>query len=208
MGNQQENKIESRKLESKPKKMNGIDGKEIKNLPPNDKNFMIEALKSNNEKRNLYKAKPLEKDDDLNKRARILAKQYSLNREFDNEYLLNKNYEDLGINLKISDIKLDAKQLMEEWYKEKSDFDFNDPEKSEGNNFTQMIWKSSAYFGIGYFHNEKGNQSTDNNPEKNIEEYVYIALYYPAGNVPGEFKSNVPKQNDDTASDYDQKINN
>ena len=113
MGNQQENKIESRKLESKPKKVKEIDKKEIKDLPPNDKNFMIEALKSNNEKRNLYKAKPLEKDDDLNKRARILAKQYSLIREFDNEYLLNKNYEDLGINLKISDIELDAKQLME-----------------------------------------------------------------------------------------------
>ena len=109
--------------------------------------------------------------------------------------------------------KLNGKQLMSKWYEEKNDYDFQDPKQFECCNFSQMIWKNSKKFGIGYYileeedenkkrnnrninekkesEYENDNQSIENNnPSK---KYCYVALYYPEGNKPGEYEENVPK---------------
>ena len=50
-----------------------------------------------------------------------------------------------------------------------------------------MIWKNSKKFGIGYYTKiEKENENENIGHEKNC----YIALYYPVGNQPNEYKQN------------------
>ena len=45
-----------------------------------------------------------------------------------------------------------------------------------------MIWKNSNKIGIGYYFSQEN------------KKYYYVALFYPAGNIPGEYKSNVLKK--------------
>ena len=89
----------------------------------------------------------------------------------------------------------------------KKKYNYIEPELNEleCHNFTQMVWKNSKKFGIGYYlpkvNTQKNNSEPDNNNneaieegKKNIEIY-YIALFYPAGNKPGEYGDNVLKRN-------------
>ena len=179
---------------------NEID-KKFKNLQI-DKTFVDSAIKAINIKRGYHGTKSLEFDVYLNKRAFILAKEYLTKGEIDNENLLYKNSEDLGMNLKMSDRKLEPEELVENWYEENKDYNYQDPKELNCNNFTQMIWKNSAKFGIGYYHlnEDEPNQKNQNRyfdinsiEENNQKEYefCYIALFYPAGNIIGEYKNNV-----------------
>ena len=62
------------------------------------------------------------------------------------------------------------------WYEEVNDpgYDFNNPGFSSGTgHFTQVVWKGSTKLGVGY---SKG---------------WVCARYYPAGNMMGDFPSNV-----------------
>ena len=52
--------------------------------------------------------------------------------------------------------------------------------QKDTNNFTQLIWKSTKFVGFGCS-NFNG-------------KYCYVALYYPAGNILGEFTDNVFKK--------------
>ena len=184
------------------KKRKNIIDKKIDKTLKIDKPFIESALKANNEKRKLHGMNPLQSDDYLNKRALILAKEFLINGEFDNKNLLYSNCEDLGLNLKMSNQKLNPEELIENWYKENRDYNYKEPNELECNNFTQMIWKNSTNFGIGYYHLEekdkqiKNTNTNDANKiiEENIQEkydFCYIALYYPAGNKIGEYKDNI-----------------
>ena len=205
MGNdQKENKIEKEIIETTKKRKNEIDKKKYKNLDI-DKNFIENALKENNKFRDMHGVKPLELDDYLNKRAFILANELLTKGEFDNENLLYKNREDLGMNIKMSNEDIEAEKLMEIWYEENRGYNYQEPDELECNNFTQMIWKNSVKFGIGYCHllrkkenvkNINIDNTEENNEIKNpkIYQFCYIALYYPVGNKPGEYKDNVKEK--------------
>lgn len=211
MGNEQKiNKLDLEKFETNSKRKNEIDKKLYKNLSV-DNNFIENALKSNNEFRQNHKVQPLELDEYLNKRAYILAKELLTKKEFCNENLLYKNREDLGINVKLSNEKLKPEKLMEIWYEENQNYNYEKPEEFEYNNFTQMIWKDSKKCGIGYYHNNKNNifyLESDEENNSNEFEFCYIALYYPAGNKPGEYKSNVLMKNmQETITSNDNALN-
>ena len=64
---------------------------------------------------------------------------------------------------------------MEKWYEENIYYNYEKPEELECNNFTQMIWKHSTNFGIGYYRlNEKDkNINKINIEEKNQNEYEF-----------------------------------
>jgi len=189
MGNQQKAiKLDIEEYEINTKRKNEIDKKLYKNLII-DKNFIEIALETNNKFRRKHIVEPLELDEYLNKRAIILAEELLKKNEFYNENLLYKNGEDLGMNVKLSNEKIKPEKLMEIWYEENKKYNYENPEEFECNNFTQMIWNNSTKFGIGYYHLKNKINNNENNSNK--FEYCYIALYYPPGNIPGEYKDNV-----------------
>ena len=174
--------------------------KNLKNLIDDEKKkFNQLALKQNNQYRKLHRVEPLKFDEYLYKRAFIIAQQYLTEETIDNENLSYKNGKELGMNAKIFKEKLDEKKLMGLWYKENEKYNYKNPKELECNNFTQMIWKDSKKFGIGYYslpENGKGKESAkkkneNKNNEKKPEIYYYVALYYPAGNLPDEYEKNV-----------------
>ncbi len=207
MGNVQKielNGIKYQSFETNSKKENEIDKTKEQTLKI-DKFFVNNALKVNNDYRIKHGTNPLKLDDYLNKKACILAKEFLTKGEFENVDLLYTNYEELGMNVKLSNKKLDAEILMKKWYEENTDYKYQNPQELDCNNFTQMIWKKSTKLGIGYYHlNEQDRKKMikkSDNIQNGIEdtkkkeyEFCYIALYYPAGNIPGEYKDNVNQE--------------
>lgn len=207
MGNEPNNTNDSKliceKFEAKTIRKNEIDKKKYKNINI-DNIFAENALKANNKFRTSHGVNILELDNYLNKRAFILAQEFLTKRKFENENLLYKNGDDLGMNVKLSNNKLEAEELMENWYEENKKYNYEAPKELECNNFTQMIWKDSIKLGIGYYHlNENDRKITakkidnikEDKEDKNLIEFefCYIALYYPAGNKPEEYEFNVKK---------------
>ena len=178
--------IEHKIIERKKKNINILSQK-LEDLKI-DKEFVKKALKKNNEYRKLHGIEDLLPDDYLVKKAFILAKK--MFQDFCNEDLVYKDGSEIGTNFEKCEKKMEPEKLMDKWYYENKKYNYIEPIELENNNFTQMIWKNSKRFGIGYYcQNSKDN-------EKNLEtkKYYYVALYYPAGNIPGEYKGNIFKK--------------
>lgn len=79
-------------------------------------------------------------------------------------------------NLKLSDSDA-VKSATTKWFDENKDYKFNNLFSSVTGHFTQVVWKSSKYLGIGIARSDKG---------------VYVcANYDPAGNCLSQFLQNV-----------------
>ena len=209
--NKKENKIDKKEININEKIKNDIDKKKYGVFDFNEKtkNFCNNALEAINKYRKTHNVSDLVLDEYLCERAYIISKQYLETGDYDNDNLLYKNSEDLGINQLLSK-KIKPEELINIWYEEneKKKYNYIEPElkELECHNFTQMVWKNSKKFGIGYYlpkvNTQKNNSEPDNNnnneaieeEKKNIEIY-YIALFYPAGNKPGEYRDNVLKRN-------------
>ena len=183
---EKEYNIEYKILERKKRSIQ-IEKKYLQNIKI-DNNFVEKALNKINEYRKLHGVNLLSTDDYLVKRAFLLAQKKLT--DFTGEDFLYKNGEDLGINLEKCEKELDVGKLMDNWYNESKNYNYIEPIELECNNFTQMIWKNSQKFGIGYYRSQDKNE--EENPKNN--KYYYVALFYPAGNIPGEYKSNIPKK--------------
>lgn len=80
--------------------------------------------------------------------------------------------------------KLAARSAVRTWYREVCNYDFSRARWSPlTRHFTQLVWKSSKFLGIGVANNGSCT-------------YV-VARYQPAGNMPGFFTKNVRKGNFD-----------
>ena len=207
--NKKENKIDKQEININEKIKNDIDKKYgVFDFNEKTKNFCNNALEAINKYRKTHNVSDLVLDEYLCERAYIISKQYLETGDYDNDNLLYKNSEDLGINQLLSKI-IKPEELINIWYEEneKKKYNYHEPELNEleCHNFTQMVWKNSKKFGIGYYlpkvNTQKNNSEPDNNNneaieegKKNIEIY-YIALFYPAGNKPGEYIDNVLKRN-------------
>jgi hypothetical protein len=199
------NEIKAREIipnkERKPNKIDENKSKEFENII--NLEFVKSALNRNNYYRKLHGVEELVLDDYLYKMAFILAKQYLTEGTLENNNLKYKNHEELGMNVLSNDEMLDGDKLMNKWYDEiNKPYNFIEPNEFECSNFTQMIWKQSKNFGCGYYclevKEEKEIDKNENQEKKqkiqSSKKYYYVALYYPAGNLPGEFKSNVLKK--------------
>ncbi|CAL8141285.1 unnamed protein product [Orchesella dallaii] len=71
-----------------------------------------------------------------------------------------------------------ATRSTKSWYAEESQYRYKDRQSGTGH-FTQMVWASSQYLGVGIWRN------------RNMA--VAVALYYPAGNYRGEYRINVKR---------------
>lgn len=76
--------------------------------------------------------------------------------------------------------QIKGEAMIREWYNGYHKYDFTCPEKviPEALAFTQLVWKNSKEVGFGYAKSKNNN-------------YYGVALYYPAGNLKGEFQENV-----------------
>ena len=148
-----------------------------------------ELLKQHNKIRKEFSSHNLSLNDDL----KILAQNFADNFDIlKDSNLLDNNYkgQPLGINYKVfnGDIK-EINKICEEWIKEK---EYYNEIKNKGENkakdykkyfsktkhFTQIIWKKTREVGFGY--------SQLNNNEK-----IFVAFYFPAGNILNEFSENI-----------------
>ena len=218
--NNEKDKIVFKSIDIMKKRKIIIDNKKLENLIDEEKKkFNENALKLNNKYRKQHGINPLDFDDYLYKRAFILAKQYLTDGTFDNKNLLYEDGGDLGMNALISDEELNPKNLMKKWYEENKNYNYIVPKELESNNFTQMIWKNSKKFGIGYFYllenedysNKKyislNKDNVNENKTSERKKFYYVALYYPAGNIPGEYEDNVlkPLENEADKKEFNKK---
>ena len=126
----------------------------------------------------------------LNDDLKILAQKFADNFDIiKDSNLLDFNYKDqpLGINYKIfKEDTTDICDICKEWINEKKFYIENkdDYKKdkikycSQAKHFTQIIWKKTKGVGFGY--------SQLNNDKK-----IFVALYFPAGNIFDEFNENI-----------------
>ena len=86
----------------------------------------------------------------------------------------------IGENILISK-KITAQEMCQKWYDEINSYDFNLNKYQKGvAHFSQLIWKETKEEEFGYAFGK------DN-------KFCGIAIYYPAGNILGEFSNNVNK---------------
>ncbi|XP_045191293.2 uncharacterized protein LOC123548119 [Mercenaria mercenaria] len=90
-----------------------------------------------------------------------------------------------GENILVVDIEdnLSGRQIVDTWYRESRIYSYKQPGWQRGtSNFTQMIWKSSQFIGVGIAKFPYNNT------------YVIVVQYQPPGNInkPGMFRRNVP----------------
>ena len=84
----------------------------------------------------------------------------------------------LGENVLISEKKLEPEKVCYEWYKEKKNYNYKLNKFQRGlGHFTQLVWKGTKEVGFS-FRNHENN-------------FYYVALYYPKGNIMNEFDKNV-----------------
>ena len=140
--------------------------------------FRDEILKKHNEIRQLHGSPELTPNTSLNNKAQDYAKQI-LDSQGKKAFPAN-TYNDsaVGENVIISS-KKEPNEIFEKWYNEKNSYDFSLKKKKKGTgHFTQIVWKETKEIGIGLEKDDKNN-------------ICCVALYYPGGNVIGEFSSNV-----------------
>ena len=138
-----------------------------------------ETLENHNQKRALHESKPLKINEELNKLAVEYAKQISDGNSI-KEKLYNGIF--LGENIYIyKGEKLDVNEMCNDWYNEINKYDkqLNQYQKNTSH-FTQMIWKGTKELGFGFVKNKKDKDKI----------FYAVALYYPPGNILGEFKEN------------------
>ena len=140
--------------------------------------FREEILKKHNEIRKAHGSPELTLNIVLNNMAQNYAKQI-LDSQGRKAFPINiYNDSAVGENVIISS-KKEPNEIFEKWYNEKNlyDFSLNKFQKGTGH-FTQIVWKTTKEVGFGLEADDKNN-------------ICCVALYYPGGNVIGEFSSNV-----------------
>ena len=170
----------SQKSNIKNQEKNG----QVQNISENFKEKFAELFNKNmlefhNKFRKEHHSNKLENNIELNNKANKYAEILLGIRE-NNEGVNFFNEDILGENIYISDNEEKAENICQNWYNENKiyDYELNNFQKGT-NNFTQLVWNSTKLIGFGYANHNNKN--------------CYVALYYPAGNVFGQFTNNVFK---------------
>jgi hypothetical protein len=89
------------------------------------------------------------------------------------------NGDPLGENVLVTNrFKVTGKGLSDMWYSESFKHDYYEETQADTKSFTQMVWNDSKQVGFGRAKGGNGN-------------WYACAHYYPAGNIPNDFKNNV-----------------
>ena len=145
-------------------------------------NFRKEVIEIINKHRIEHGVYPLTMSNEINNISQKFAEELSYINDID--YSENK-YQGkiLGESIYQSFKRITPEQLVNIWYEECLEYNFHNPEPTH---FSQMVWKSTKLFGLGV-----GVGLNDN--------YFFVANYFPIGNIPGQYLSNVfPKNSKNT----------
>ncbi|CAN8019355.1 unnamed protein product [Ixodes persulcatus] len=143
--------------------------------------FVQQCLRTHNELRLRHEVPPLQ----LCYKLCNLA-QYWANHLAHTDDFYYRKFRDVGENLLcrwsyVPDFDITGEQVARYWYSEIKYYDFFlDPSilHVQAGHFSQMVWRSSSDFGVGKARTRCG-------------KIIVVAMYKPAGNVLGEFQSNV-----------------
>jgi hypothetical protein len=170
------------------KKQNNNDNKNNKKdaenqaQPQKEKNIndiYNDVLKQHNKIREKYKREQLKLNNDLTTLAQKYADNFDLLEE-SNFHFENDQNQYIGINYKLFDGDIsEINKICKEWIDEGKGCEENNVIKysSKTKHFTQIIWKNTKNIGLGY-------------SELNNNKKIFIAFYYPVGNILNEFERN------------------
>ena len=182
------NNKKSKNVQSDIKKKNKIDNdnnkKDAENQaqPQKEKNIndiYDDVLKQHNKIREKYKREQLKLNNDLTTLAQKYADNFDLLEE-SNFHFENDQNQYIGINYKLFDGDIsEINKICKEWIDEGKGCEENNVIKysSKTKHFTQIIWKNTKNIGLGY-------------SELNNNKKIFIAFYYPVGNILNEFERN------------------
>jgi len=141
--------------------------------------YKSRILEFHNELRQKHNSPPLNENEVLNDLASSYAESLSIKAQTEKDNYQKYNEEILGENIFISEYKT-PEYVINKILDEKNNYDFSENKfsKSTGH-FTQAIWKGTTDFGCGFW------------ADKDKKKYNVVLLYYPAGNILGEFSQNV-----------------
>lgn len=167
---------------------NSDDVNEIKNVKIDEnktmsdlklEEFRIKMKNLHNQLRLIFRFNELEEKKELDSLAQKYAIKLSQNYNKKFFYYPNKyKGKYLGENIAISHFD-SPEEIFDMWKKEIKDYNPNIKNYSLISHYSQIIWKETTHIGIG-FHQDKNNNL-----------YYTVVLYYPIGNIFGEFPSNI-----------------
>ena len=182
------NKNKQNEIKKYNKKQNNNDNKNNKKdaenqaQPQKEKNIndiYNDVLKQHNKIREKYKREQLKLNNDLTTLAQKYADNFDLLEESNFNFENDKN-QYIGINYKLFDGDIsEINKICKEWIDEGKGCEENNVIKysSKTKHFTQIIWKNTKNIGLGY-------------SELNNNKKIFIAFYYPVGNILNEFERN------------------
>ena len=182
------NKNKQNEIKKYNKKQNNNDNKNNKKVaenqaqPQKEKNIndiYNDVLKQHNNIREKYKREQLKLNNDLTTLAQKYADNFDLLEE-SNFHFENDQNQYIGINYKLFDGDIsEINKICKEWIDEGKGCEENNVIKysSKTKHFTQIIWKNTKNIGLGY-------------SELNNNKKIFIAFYYPVGNILNEFERN------------------
>ena len=182
------NKNKQNEIKKYNKKQNNNDNKNNKKdaenqaQPQKEKNIndiYDDVLKQHNKIREKYKREQLKLNNDLTTLAQKYADNFDLLEE-SNFHFENGQNQYIGINYKLFDGDIsEINKICKEWIDEGKGCEENNVIKysSKTKHFTQIIWKNTKNIGLGY-------------SELNNNKKIFIAFYYPVGNILNEFERN------------------
>lgn len=142
----------------------------------------LEALQQHNHYRTIHHAQPLTLNNELCAMASELANSIAETDSMETQRVFYKN-EMLGQNLVfVNNPNISGVKVSDIWYNEINLFNWNAFEAiPETEHFSQMVWKGTRECGFGFAKAKNGG-------------YFGVGLYYPKGNVLGQFNKNVAKK--------------
>ena len=143
-------------------------------------NYKINMLRLHNEIREKHSSHELKENEELNDIATHYAESL-VNKNV--KTIINKyNNKIVGINIIISESNK-PEDILNQVLNEENNYDYNENKFSKDKgHFTQIIWKNTTDIGFGFWE------------DKDNQKYYNVILYYPAGNILGEFKQNVKEK--------------
>ncbi|CAH8842191.1 unnamed protein product [Trichobilharzia szidati] len=153
------------------------------------------VVELHNQYRSQHESSPLVLDPNLSD----MAQQWADNL-LQQTHLSNSGYiyqglrvgENVGSRWSNGRIEDNCKELIEHWYQESEKFKYEtEPDSIQGiGNFTQIVWSGSQSIGVGIASKSSYESEDSMNRDSKL---IIVCLYYPPGNVIGQFKKNVKK---------------
>ena len=158
--------------------LKNLENTNVNNVIFTSEEFANEALIAHNIYREKHHVPPVT----LNREICLLAQKHAnimaLNEDFLHSHNTYKG-EELAENLfMFTGNKISGENMVETWYNEGKDYDYNGDFQKGSGHFTQIVWKETKEVGFAYAQSKNGT-------------FYAVGHYYPPGNFLGEFSNNV-----------------